>query len=217
MILPTKAREIKRKSPKVLTLFGPTKVGKTTMVSKLEGGLLIDTEHGAEKVKGLIVEINNLEELRDLIKALTEKNPYKYLALDTIDNIVHWVEENICDRRKVKAIGDIPYGAGYDEVRSTTFKIIYSFSTIAPLIIVGHRKRTIIGSEKLEVKVDSLDLTGKLKGMIMAYSDAVGYVFRDNDKPKISFKGDDTLETGSRCEHLANKIIDFDWNLVFID
>ena len=218
MELPKKEREIKSKSPNILTIFGATKVGKTTKLTELEDCLIIDTERGAEKVKGLIHEVNNLNDLRDVAEELSKgKISYKYIALDTIDNIVSWIEKDVCNRRKIETIGDIPYGAGYDEVRMQTFKIINTFKSFAKLIIIGHRKRTIIGTDKLEVKIDSLNLTGKLKAMIMADSDAIGYAFREKDILKLSFKGDDSLETGSRCIHLINKIINFEWDKIYID
>ena len=35
------------------------------------------------------------------------------------------------------------------------------------IIIIGHRKKTIIGNDSVEVNVSSLDLSGKLKNYVM--------------------------------------------------
>lgn len=218
MILPKEPREIKSKSPRVLTLFGLSKIGKTPKLPELENCLIIDTENGAEKIKGLIVEVNSLTELSEVIKTLKENNPYKYVALDTIDNVVFWVENNVCNRRNVSAIGDIGYGAGYDEVRSIVFKYLQALKSICNrLIIIGHEKKTIIEEGKAEIKIITLDLTGRLKNMIFADSDAVGNIFRDKEMLKIRFQNNNFLEGGSRCEHLANKVIDFNWKQIYID
>ncbi len=218
MILPTEPREIKRKSPRVLTLFGLSKLGKTPMLAQLNNCLIVDTEKGAEHIKGLIVEANNLEELVEIIESLKKNNPYKYIAIDTIDNVVFWIERNVCARRQISAIGDAGYGADYDEVRSKVFKYIKVLESITNnLILIGHEKRTLIKEGKIEVEKITLDLTGKLKNLICANSSAIGNVLRENGKLKIRFQNDDKLESGCRCEHLANKIIDFDWNEIFID
>ena len=58
-------------------------------------------------------------------------------------------------------------------------------------------------------------MTGKLKNIIMSMSDAIGYVFRDEDKLKVSFQANEAIEAGSRCEHLKGKIIDFKWNQIY--
>ena len=50
----------------------------------------------------------------------------------------------------------------------------------------------------------------------MAMSDAVGYVYRDDDdKLMVSFKSGKALEAGSRCPHLKGKQIDFKWDLIY--
>ena len=50
----------------------------------------------------------------------------------------------------------------------------------------------------------------------MSDSDAIGYVFRDEDeKLMISFKSDDALEAGSRSPHLRGKILPFDWKNIY--
>ena len=63
---------------------------------------------------------------------------------------------------------------------------------------------------------ESLYLTGKLKNVIMAVCDAIGYVYR-NEKEELmaSFKANDAIEAGSRCPHLKGKDIQFQWNNIY--
>ena len=49
----------------------------------------------------------------------------------------------------------------------------------------------------------------------MSDSDAIGYVLREDDKLKVSFKADESIEAGSRCLHLRGKCIDFDWSKIY--
>ena len=84
------------------------------------------------------------------------------------------------------------------------------------VIIIGHRKKTIIGNESVEVNVSSLDLSGKLKNYVMAKSDAIGFVYRDEEGHlKISFEASDEIEAGTRLPHLAGKILDFKWSEIY--
>tara|TARA_R100000750_G_C2336653_1_gene92370 strand:+ start:659 stop:1375 length:717 start_codon:yes stop_codon:yes gene_type:complete len=226
---PTSSREVKTVNPHILLLYGPPKIGKTTMLSKLDGCLIVDTEKGSHMIKGLIAEVNSYEEFKSFIAEAYEHRKEwgiteRYLAVDTIDKLVDWIEQEIVanhnneHQQKIEYFGDLAYGKGYAIQRDKITKIINHLEMITKyIIIVGHRK---LGStdEAGLVSPQSLDLTGKLKNMLMSRSDAIGYVFRDDDENlKISFKSDGTLEAGSRCKHLRGKVVDFEWDNIYIN
>ena len=51
----------------------------------------------------------------------------------------------------------------------------------------------------------------------MAQCDAIGYIFRDEDEVLcVSFKSKQSIEAGSRCNHLKGKVFPFDWNKIYI-
>jgi len=104
-------------------------------------------------------------------------------------------------------------------VREKVNKLIDTFSKLTPhLILIGHNKlASAISDNSTIVDPASLNLTGKLKNMIMAKCDSIGYVFRDgiDDSLQVSFKANNALEAGSRCEHLKGKIIPFEWKNIF--
>jgi len=221
MQLPTERPPASRKSPRLLTLFGQSKVGKTTTLATLDNCLIIDTEQGTDMVDAMKVQANTLQEVMSTLKALKAKeDKYDYVAIDTIDNIVHWMEEFVCKSEGVKTIGDLEFGKGYAMVRDNVMKIIGQLKDCAGkgLILVGHRKKTLIATESdIKVNTSSLDLSGKLKNFIMADSDAIGYVFRDEDGIKVSFQADNETEAGARCEHLRGAVVDFEWSNIYVD
>lgn len=222
MQLPTERTPASRKSPRLLTLFGQSKVGKTTTLATLDNCLIIDTEQGTDMVEAMKVQCNSLKDVMAVLKALREKKEkYDYIALDTIDNIVNWMEEFVCQSEGVKTIGDLDFGKGYAMVRDNVMKILSQLKPLATkgVILIGHRKKTLIANETdIKVNTSSLDLSGKLKNFIMADSDAIGYVFRDAEGDlKVSFMADDETEAGARCPHLRGQVIDFDMANIFID
>jgi hypothetical protein len=231
MELPTQRLKAKTKDPRLITIFGQSKVGKSTKLSELPNCLIIDTEQGTDFLDGMIVQINSMAELRQLPQAIAAANhTYDFGAIDTLDQIVSWVEREIVQEQnmqqkdrgtsqKIMDISEIPYGAGYAMVRNKVMRLITALKYSFPkLIIIGHRKKTIIGESKVEFSSSSLDLTGKLRNLICADSDAIGYVFRDKQNDlRISFQTSDELEVGSRCEHLRGKILDFEWQHIYPD
>jgi hypothetical protein len=112
MQLPTTRIAASRKNPKRLIIYGKPKIGKTTLLSKLDDCLILDFENGAEHVDAMKVRIIGLKPVRketpDQVKARHEKNrwylievireirkakketgsyPYKYVAADTITEL----------------------------------------------------------------------------------------------------------------------------------
>ena len=203
-------KKVKRKAvsnnPKTLLLYGAPKVGKTTALSQLKDCLIIDTEGGANMIEGYIESVSNRAELIELLKQAKEGHEYKYVAIDTIDKIADWADKSVCQEEGVSAVQDLAFGKGFGLVREKVLNTVTFLKEIFPhVIIVGHRKwaRAIVDSKAI-VEPESLDLTGKLKNMLMADCDAIGYVYRDEDKKKlmVTFKSNEALEAGSRSPHL---------------
>ena len=216
-------KKVKRKAvsqnPKSLLLYGAPKVGKTTALSQLDNCLIIDTEGGANMVEGYVESIDNREELIELLKQAQDGHDYKYVAIDTIDKIATWAEQAVCKEESVSAVQDLAFGKGFGLVREKVLNTVGILKTIFPhVIIIGHRKwaRAVVDSKAI-VEPESLDLTGKLKNMLMADCDAIGYVYRDEDKGNlmVSFKANESLEAGSRSPHLKGKELELKWNLIY--
>ena len=216
-------KKVKRKvfstNPAVLLLYGAPKVGKTTMLSKLDDCLIVDTERGSRMIEGYISEVSSRDELIETLIELKEsKNvKYKYIALDTIDKITEWAERRVCEEENVRAIGDLAFGKGYGMVREKVTQTIDAFKEVTEhLIIIGHRKVAYAVTDGSTIVIpESIDLTGKLKNVIMSGADAIGYVYRDEDELMVSFKANDAIEAGSRCPHLKGQEVKFDWKNIY--
>ena len=217
-------KKIKRKAisinPNILLLYGAPKVGKTTMLSMLDDCLIIDTEKGSRMIEGYIKEVNTRDELLETLLEIKDSKDvsYKYIALDTIDKIADWAEKRVCEEEGVRSIADLAFGKGYGLAREKVSKTVSAFKEIAEhLIIIGHRKVAYAVTEGNPIVIpESLDLTGKLKNIIMSAADAIGYVYRDeNEKLMVSFKANNAIEAGSRCPHLKGKDVKFEWKNIY--
>ena len=216
-------KKVKRKAvsqnPKKMLLYGAPKVGKTTALSQLKDCLIIDTEKGANMIEGYVESVNSRDDLINLLKEAQQGHEYKYAAIDTIDKIAEWAEKSVCKEENVSSIVDLAYGKGFSMVREKVLNTVDAISTLFDYtIIIGHRKwaRAVVDSKAI-VEPESLDLTGKLKNMLMADCDAIGYVYRDeeNSKLMVSFKSNDALEAGSRSPHLRGKEIELNWKNIY--
>ena len=216
-------KKVKRKvisnNPKVMLLYGAPKVGKTTALSQLKDCLIIDTEQGANMVGGYIEEANNREELIKILQEAKDGHEYQYVAIDTIDKVADWADKSVCKDEGVTAIADLAFGKGFALSREKVLNTVKVLKEIFPFVIlIGHRKwaQAVLESKAI-VQPESLDLTGKLKNMLMADCDAIGYVYRDDEKDKlmVSFKANEALEAGSRSPHLRGKEMELNWKLIY--
>tara|TARA_R100000353_G_C6504060_1_gene194868 strand:- start:353 stop:1027 length:675 start_codon:yes stop_codon:yes gene_type:complete len=216
-------KKVKRKAisqnPKSLLLYGAPKVGKTTALSQLDDCLIIDTEGGANMIEGYVETVKSREELIELLQQAQDGHEYKYVAIDTVDKIHDWAEKTVCTEEGVKAVADLAFGKGFALVREKVLNTINILKEIFPhVIIIGHRKwaKAVVDSKAI-VEPESLDLTGKLKNMLMADCDAIGYVYRDEEKGDlmVSFKANEALEAGSRSPHLKGKDMKLTWNNIY--
>lgn len=83
--LPTQKLKASRVSPGSLIIYAPPKTGKTTLVSQLEGCLLLDLEDGSDYVDALKIKINSLKDLYEVGEEIKKQGkPYKRIAVDTI-------------------------------------------------------------------------------------------------------------------------------------
>ena len=218
IVLPTKKVKANRVNPKRLIIYSKPKTGKTTAFAGLDGNLIIDLEQGADYVEAMKVKANNLQELKEIGKAIKEANyPYEYVTIDTVTALEDMVMPLAINLYKQTAMGKnysgdsiltLPNGAGYLYVRQAFFQVLDFIDTFAPHIILsGHIKDKQVDDKGEMVLSANIDLTGKIKSLICANADAIGYMYRKGNQTILSFKTNEETTCGARPEHLRNEEI----------
>ena len=233
--LPTELVGITNQNPNLLVIYSPPKAGKTTAFSLLENNLILDFEKGSGYVKALKMNIDSLRTLKEVGKAILEKNrPYKYITVDTVTALEEMCVEyggklyrespmgknwgrfpeghpNVGQIDPTANVLKLPNGAGYLYLREAFFKIIDYIKTLVPeggcLILAGHLKDKMIEANGKEVSAVELDLTGKIKSLVCAKADAIALLSRKKNKVTLNFKTSQEVTCGARPEHLKNKEI----------
>ena len=241
-------------NPRKIFLFAHTKCGKTTLASKLKNNLIIDLENGSDFIDGM--KINVVKEAKasgvsvlDYLKALADQlrsseHRYDYITMDTataledlatqLATILYRASPTGKNFTGTNVITELPNGAGYAWLRMAFEKIYGLFDGLAKecLIILGHVKSASINKDGKDLEVRDLNLTGKMKLIVSADVDAIGFLYRSSKDPNeliVSFKTSELdLATGSRAEHLrqeefpiltydpATKTFKDSWNKIFI-
>lgn len=177
-------------------------------------------ENGSTYVDALKIKINSLKELKETVKAIKEAGkPYKYITIDTITAVEEMAKPLAITLYQnspmfspkyadVKDVTQLPNGSGWSFLRQGVEMLVDLVASATDnLIICGHVKDTAL-SEGVDGSVKDLDLGGKLKRILSAKSDAIGFVHRDEDSNLcIQFGTNGEVLTGARPAHLANKDI----------
>jgi hypothetical protein len=216
MELPTKKVKASIVNPRRLIVYSKPKAGKTTLFANLEDYLLLDFEEGSDYVDAVKVKINSLTELREIgTKILAKGKPYKYGVVDTVTALEDMVLPLALKMYKATPIGKnftgdniltLPNGAGYMWLRQAFFSVIDYISTLFDyVILLGHIKDKQIDDKGEMVMAANVDLTGKIKSILCAECDAIGYLYRKGNQTFITFKTNEDVNCGARPQHLKNQ------------
>lgn len=218
IVLPTSKIKAERVNPKRIVIYSKPKTGKTTAYAGLEDNLIIDLENGSDFVDALKVKVNSLQELLDTGKAIKAAgNPYKFVTVDTVTALEDMIMPLAIKLYRQTPMGKnfdgdtvttLPNGAGYLYIRQAFFQVLDFIDTLAPTIILsGHIKDKVVDDKGEMVMSANIDLTGKIKSLICANADAIGYMYRKGNKTILSFKTNEEVTCGARPEHLRNEEI----------
>jgi hypothetical protein len=238
IVLPTKKVGPQRVNPKRLIIYSKPKTGKTSAFAGLDENLIIDLENGSDYVEALKIQVNSLQELLDAGKAIKAAgNPYKYVTIDTVTALEDMVGPLAIKLYRQTSMGknydgdnilSLPNGAGYLYLRQAFFQVLDFIDTLAPhIILAGHIKDKQVDDKGEMVLAANIDLTGKIKSLICANADAIGYMYRKGNKTMLSFKTSEEVTCGARPEHLRNEEIvvsemnekgelEFHWDKIYV-
>jgi len=217
-MIPTSIVKSTRVNPKRLLVYSKPKAGKTTAFAGLKDNLIIDLEDGADYVDALKVKVTNLTELRQVGDEIKKAGyPYKVVTIDTVtilEDLVkplalkNYMSTPIGKNFKEDDVLKLPQGAGYYWLREAFFQVLNYIDTFAPnIILAGHLKDKQVDDRGEMVMAANIDLTGKIKSLICANADAIGYMFRRGNQTILSFIASDEITCGARPEHLKNQEI----------
>ncbi|MDD3134885.1 MAG: AAA family ATPase [Methanoregula sp.] len=183
-------------------VFGAPKVGKTSFVQQWPEPLILNLEPGGCRYisDAYVMDIGSLKELRDVYATLAAKKgaiPYKTIAIDTIDVVNDWAEEQALAELGIKEMGEGHHGTDWARSRTITLNTIKTFAGLpVNLLVIAHSRWAIVN----EVTVGhTIDLPGKLARFTMSAIENILFVAAGkNGERHIIFRPTEGIESGSR-------------------
>ena len=251
--LTTQKINASRKNPRKIILFGKPKIGKSTALANLDNCLILDLEGGTDYLNALKIDIigearkqdvEPIVALKQVINSIKEANianngfVYKYGAIDTIsilEEMVLPVAKKLYQKTPMgrnfqgENVLELPNGAGYQYTRAALWMVLDELEQcFETLVILAHLKDKYLEKEGKEMMERGIDLIGKSASILSANVDAIGYMYREDNKTIVNFTPSETVTCGSRCEHLKNQKVTLiesddsgkltvDWSKIFIE
>jgi len=105
----------KRPAPRRVMLYGTHGVGKSTFGAMSEKPIFIQTEDGLGEIdcnRFPLAETFD-QAIAALSELYSEKHPYRTVVVDSLDWLERLIWSDVCKKRGVESIEDIPYAKGY--------------------------------------------------------------------------------------------------------
>lgn len=213
---------------------GRAKAGKTSLVYKTakekfgdaDNLLLVAFEKGYGALDGInAIDIERYEDFIAMVDELIVNKkdlPYKMIAIDTIDIMEEMATQYALrelskqDGKRYKKMSEVPWGGAWNKLAEVVSEQITRLHKAGySLWFITHDKdKQFTTREGIEYNKTTISVSGKVREVVVNMADFIIFIemTKENvgeslvDKRYIHFRGDSSLEAGSRFENIPNKI-----------
>lgn len=212
---------------KYILMYGAAKVGKTTFASRIPKALIFSFEPGVNALNNIYdVTITSWREMKQYLKQLESeavKTKFDFCVIDTVDIAYDLAEQYICAQNGVNAIGDLPYGKGYDLLKKEFASVFRKIAQLGyGLFFISHSQEKVIKNpDKTESIIIQPACPTRAKDIVNKLVDFIVYASPEWNQETNSMdrylylRGNEVITAGSRFRYMPDKI-PFDYK-VFIN
>lgn len=165
-------------------IWGKTMSGKSYFASFFPHPLVLNTDGNSEQGTAPSIQIRNIrdedgklkqsaiQQLDDVITALSQKNTFQTLVIDVIDDICVMIEQAICIDAGVQALSDIPYGKGYAMFNTALQQFVMDLKAL-PLNVIYISRELAITDDNTGVTTYEPSLKNKYYNIVNGNCDVV--------------------------------------------
>lgn len=193
VVLPTqKSKPSGVLEEKVVTLYGPPKIGKSTLVSEAEGVLFLECEPGLSELEVFKLPVSSwpefariANEVREQALAGTLATPI--LCIDTIDRLISYAAEWSNKKLGIVHESDAEWGKGWKVVAQEVERRL-SRLAVTPgvgLILISHAKEVEIKTPTSAYSRSIPTLGGQIRELVLGMSDVILFATYDEEGNRI--------------------------------
>jgi len=209
MELPKKKTPQKTSIEELTTLiYGPPKIGKSTLASQFTKPVFLATEAGLNHLEVYQVPVPDWKTFLDACAEIAKGgHDFKTVVIDTVDNAHKLCQEYIRAKHGIQHESDLDWGKGWNFVKEEFQRVLTKLSLLPyGLVLVSH-------SDLIEIKTRTAVITKAIptlqksaREIVLGMSDIILYcesiVTDDGEKRVMRTKPSENWEAGDRTGKL---------------
>jgi len=194
-------------------LYGPPKIGKTSLLSGFPDAVFAATEKGYKALKIFRTDIKKWQDFLDFVDEIVSgKHEFKTVIIDTADVLFDMCSASACEELGIDHESEGEWGRGWGEVKKQfTRAVTPLFQSKYGVVFISHTKGDKITTQVEEITKTVPTLSNQARKILLPLVDTIGclrykrYKNVDDDGKKtyeekliISFKPSELIEAGDR-------------------
>lgn len=201
-------------------IYGPAKVGKTTLATQMPSALLLAFERGYNAIPGVIAQdVNTWGEMKQIYRELKKpevQEVYKTIVVDTVDIAADLCQKYICNQLGIDNMGDGGWGTNSWSKYKKEFEDVFRGLTMMgyAVVFISHAKTGTdkdqtgkeFGFTKPTTQSSALQI---IENMADIYCFARMYLGSDGEEKRVltlRSPAGSGISCGSRFKYIASEI-----------
>ena len=201
-------------------IYGPPKVGKTTLATQMPNALLLAFEKGYNALPGVIAQdVNTWGEMKQIYRELKKpevQKVYKSIIIDTVDLAAVFCQKYICSQLGIDNMGDGGWGTNSWDKYKKEFEDVFRGLTMMgyAVVFISHSKAGVdkdqtgkeIGYIKPTTQSSALQI---IENMADIYAYARSYVDKDGEEKRVltlRSPAGSGISCGGRFKYIAAEV-----------
>ena len=125
---------------KSILVYGPPKIGKSTLASRFPDALFLECEPGLNELEVFKVPTYTWPDFLDACKLVAGGNhKFKTIVIDTVDNAFKYCSDHVNAQHNIEYEGDLPHGKGWSFVKNEWHRVLTKLASLPyGLVLISH-------------------------------------------------------------------------------
>lgn len=193
-------------------IYGRPKIGKSTFCNEFPEPLFLATEPGLNHLECYKVIVNSWDKFLEAAGRIAEgKHKFKTIVIDTIDNLILYLNDEVCKDLGIEYIGDYKKFGAYHVVTSLLTEKINKLASLGyALVMTSHCKLVEVTSKTSKFNKYTITPGGKNAEWLKGFVDYILFIDSKMEKDEevriIRCRSSKFWDAGGRDKNIPEEL-----------